>query len=147
MAVPAVKNAAYLGGEGSRNLAFTVAAAKPIPMPVGKPAAVISGLGPLGWNPSEYPWGLAVATYEQGGAPYVEDNITLGNIDGGWDAYLDLPAVTVPSPFGAPVKDCYGTYMYYSLNNGRFVIDYTDVWALNVNGTPDHGPSDCGRAR
>jgi hypothetical protein len=122
-----------IGGETGRNLAFTVAAAKPIPVPVGKPAAVASGWGPLGWNPSEYPWGAFVAVYDQGIDPYVYDYGSVGSIDGGRNAYLYLPAVSVPSPFGAPVKDCYGAYLYYSLNNGRFVMDYTDVWTMHAN--------------
>jgi hypothetical protein len=133
MAVPAVKNAAYLGGEVSRNLAFTVAATKPILVPVGKPAAVAPGKGLTGWNPSEYPWGPYIARYWQGYYPYVKDNMTLGSISSPGDAYLELPAVSVPSPFGAPVKDCYGAYLYYSLNNGRFVMDYTDVWTMHAN--------------
>jgi hypothetical protein len=124
---------AAIGGEINRNLAFTVAAAKPLPVPVGKPAAMAPGDGPLGWNPSEYPWGAFVASYYQSSNPYMYDYGTVGWIDGGWNAYLYIPAVSVPSPFGAPVKDCYGAYLYYSLNNGRFVMDYTDVWTMHAN--------------
>jgi hypothetical protein len=121
-----------VGGEVNRNLVFNVATAKPIPVPVGTPAAMVAGLGPNGWNPSEYPWGAFVASYNNFDTAFVDEYINvIDNLECRNGLYI--PAVTVPSPFGPSTKDCYGAYLCYAVNNNRFTINYQSVRLRNTN--------------
>jgi hypothetical protein len=138
-----------VGGEVGRNLVFNVASAKPLPVPVGAPPALPAGYVLTGtpvsmpggagefsydalFHPSEYPWGRFVAVYYSGGNPAVQDWIDyIYEVSNAYenDDYpvLTLPAVSVPSAFGLPVKDCYSAELLYNLSDNRFYMDYDAV--------------------
>jgi hypothetical protein len=164
MALPPIKptGSGYLAvtNEVGRNLIFNVAAAKPIPVPVGAPPALPTGYALTGtplflpggagafaedalFRASEYPWGPFVAQYAvtMANLPVVYDWIDeiddVGIFKCGESTYcglsLFLPAVTAPSPLGLPVKECYTAHMFYNLVDNRFYMNYGQVRYMGPN--------------